>query len=97
MNKKQDILKPIGVSPINPVYDMNGCIAEWELTVTFDKQDVQPPHAKGARVSAKNIENKTLAKYEFYESVMKQGLERAWLFRDAISKQISRLNNENIK
>lgn len=97
MNKNQDVLKPVGVSPINPVYDMNGCIAEWELTVTFDKHNVKPPHAKGARVSAKNLDNKTLAKYEFSESVMRKGLENAWLFRDAISKQIARLNNENSK
>ena len=94
MNKKQSILKPIGVSPINPVYDMKGCISEWELTVTFCDQDITPPHAKGARVSAKNVNNNTLAKYEFSESVMRQGLERAWTFREAMLKQIARLSEE---
>lgn len=91
MNKDNVVFRPIDVSAINPVYDNDGRITEWGLTVTYDNKDVVPPHVKGARVNnVKSADKKTLAEYHFPESVMKQGLERAWLFRDALLKQIAR-------
>ena len=91
MNKDNMFLTPVDVSAINPVYDKDGRITEWGLTVTYNSKDVVPPHVKGARVTdVKNSDKKTLAEYRFPESVMKQGLERAWLFRDAVLKQIAR-------
>ena len=41
--------------------------------------------------------NSTQVEYKFPESVMREGIQRAWLFKEAIEKQIARLNNENIK
>ena len=91
MNKDSIILTPIDVSAINPIYDQDGHITEWGLTVTYNNRDVVPPRVKGARVNNVKISGKkTLAEYHFPESVMKQGLERAWLFRDALLKQIDR-------
>ena len=64
------------------------------MVVTYDGQNVEPPHARGARISVKNTDKNTLAEYHFCESVMKQGLERAYLFHDAMVKQIARQNME---
>ena len=91
MNKDNILLTPVDVSAIDPVYDKDGRITEWGLTVTYNSKDVVPPHVKGARVNnVKSVDKNTLAEYHFPESVMKQGLERAWLFRDAVLKQIAR-------
>ena len=91
MNKDGVFLKPVNISEIKPVYDAKGQLIEWGLTVTYNNQDIVPPRVKGARVDGvKNSDKNTLAEYRFPESVMKQGLERAWLFRDAVLKQIAR-------
>ena len=94
MKNQQDIIRPLSVSQINPVYDLKGCISEWQVTVVFKNQNIEPPHAKGAHVSTENVSNTTLAKYGFSESVMKQGLERAWRFREAMIKRIAVLSEE---
>ena len=91
MNRDDVIFKPVNISEIKPVYDVKGQITEWGITVTYDNQNIVPPHVKGARVTdVKNSDKNTLAEYHFLESVMKQGLKRAWLFRDAVLKQIAR-------
>jgi len=94
VEQKNIFMKPISVSSINPVYDAKGCITEWGVTVTFQGLNIKPPHARGARVSAKNVEKNTSAEYLFAESVMKQGLERVWSFREAMLRQIARQNEE---
>ena len=91
MNKDDIIFKPVKISEIKPVYDVKGIVKEWGVTVTYNNQDIVPPHVKGARVGSVKCEDKnTLAEYCFSESVMRQGLERAWLFREAVLKQIAR-------
>ncbi len=95
MNKKSDyILHPTKVSELEPVYDNAGNITAWGITVTFKNSNIEPPHAKGARVTAKSLGNETLAEYRFSESILLKGLEKAVVFRDAMSKQIARLGEE---
>lgn len=91
---QKEYKKPIEISQIDPVRDDKGCIKEWGIRVTFDGQNVEPPHAPGARFVTKNTEKNTLAEYRFSESVMQIGLQRALLFRDAMLKQIARQNEE---
>ena len=97
MDNHDLILHPTKVSQISPVFDIRGCVSEWAVTVTFNNKNIVPPRASGARFSVKCMENSTQVEYKFPESVLRQGLERAWLFRDAMEKQIARLNNENTK
>lgn len=87
-------LHPTEVSALQPVFDAKGCITEWGLTVTFNNQNIEPPHAKGARVTAKVLDDKILAEYKFSESVLNEGIQKAWIFREAILKQIARQNSE---
>lgn len=94
MTNQQDIIKPIDISPIEAVLDEKGHVSGWKLVVTFDNQNINPPHAKGARVSVEKVKNVLRAKYEFGESVMGRGFERAFLFGDAVLKQIARQNME---
>ena len=95
MKNEQNMLKPIRVSEINPVYNDKGGVTEWGLTVTYCGQDGKPLHVGGARVSIiKNAEKHTLAEYRFPESVMERGFARAYTFRDALLKQIARQNEE---
>lgn len=89
-----EYIKPIEVSEIKPVCDTQGRVKEWGVNVTFNGQNVNPPHAPGARFVTKNTDKNTLAEYRFSESIMQIGLERAWLFRDAMLKQIARQNEE---
>lgn len=97
MTNQQNNIRPLSISQINPVYDLKGCVSEWEVTVVFNNQNIEPPHAKGARVIINNVNNMTQVQYKFSESVMRQGLVRAWSFREAMLRQIARLNNENTK
>ncbi|MFQ6703778.1 MAG: hypothetical protein ACLRFP_01690 [Alphaproteobacteria bacterium] len=97
MDKNDLRLRPTDVSQIGAIYDTKGRITGWTLTVTFDSKNIVPPHARGARFSVKPMENSTQVEYKFPESVMREGIQRAWLFKEAIEKQIARLNNENIK
>ena len=94
MDKNDLVLHPTKVSQISPVFDIRGCVSEWAVTVTFNNKDMVPPRASGARFSVKKLENTTQVEYKFPESVLRQGLERAWLFRDAMKKQIARQNIE---
>jgi len=87
-------LNPTEVSDLKPVYDNAGRITGWGLTVTFNNQNIKPPHAKGARVNAKCVNGKTMAEYNFVECVMQKGLRQALLFKDAMAKQIARLGEE---
>ena len=91
---QKEYKKPIEISQIDPVRDDKGCIKEWGISVIFDGQNVEPPHAPGARFVTKNTEKNTLAEYRFSESVMQIGLQRALLFRDAMLKQIARQNED---
>ena len=86
-------LNPTAVSELKPVYDNTGKITAWGVTVTFNNQNIEPPHAKGSRVTTQYIDGKTLAEYNFVECVMKKGLRQALLFRDAMVKQIARQNS----
>lgn len=94
MKNEQNVLKPIGVSEINPVYNDKGGLSEWGLIVTYDGHNGQPLHVGGARVNIKNTDKNTLAEYRFPESVMEQGFVRAYAFRDALLKQIAIRNME---
>jgi len=89
MTNKQTVLRPIGVSEINPVYDDKGNMSGWGMTVTYDGLSGSPLHVGGARIDVKNSGKHTLAEYVFPESVMQQGLRRAYLFRDAMLRQIA--------
>lgn len=96
MKQQSNYLHPMAVSALEPVFDKNGHITEWGLTVTF-KSDVEAPHAKGARINVKKLGNQTQAEYKFAESVMQKGLEQAWAFREAMLTQLARLQREDTK
>ena len=90
-------LHPTEVSQISAVYDTKGHITDWKLTVTFNNKNIVPPRASGARFSVKCMENSTQVEYKFPESILREGIQHAWLFKEAMEKQIARLNNENTK
>ena len=90
-------LHPTKVSQIDAVYDSKGHITDWKLTVTFNNKDIIPPRASGARFSVKCEEDVTQVEYKFPESVMREGIRHAWLFKEAMEKQIARLKHENTK
>lgn len=94
MTNQQNIIKPIDISPIEVVLNEKGHVSGWKLVVTFDNQNIKPPHAKGSRVSVEKVKKVLRAKYEFSESVMGRGLEHAFLFGEAMLKQIARQNME---
>jgi hypothetical protein len=87
-------LRPVSVSNINPLYDDKGGFLGWGLTVTYDGHNGSPLHVGGARVNIKNVEKHTLAEYHFPESIANRGFERAYVFRDALLKQIAIRNME---
>lgn len=87
-------LCPTKVSELKPVYDGDGHLTGYDITVIFNNQNIEPPHAKGARVTTKYVGDKTLAEYNFVECVTRKGLRQALLFREAMVMQIARQNSE---
>ena len=90
-------VQPIDVSQIKPVMN-GGCVAEWQVIVTFDKKQESILHACGGYVFKTEVVNdKTKVEYHFRESVMGRGVEHAMRFREGILAQVSEYNRTHKK
>ena len=97
MTDIKKIIQPIDVSQIKPVMN-GGCIAEWQIIVTFDKKQESILHACGGYVfKTEVINNKTKVEYHFRESVMGRGVEHAMRFREGILAQVSEYKRSHKK
>jgi len=110
MKIQQDIVKPISVSPIKPIYDKWGEIIEWRVIVKTEDTRFLPllwidkafeivPRAKGnysVSFSRDTEKNFTEIKYFFKKGLWNRGYRKACEFRNEILSQIVKQNNEKV-
>lgn len=85
----------MSVSEITPVYNEKGGVAEWEITVVFEKVSVKLPHARGGYACKQQAVGNVLpVKYYFRDSVMKCGMKNALVFHGEMMERLAKSNRQ---